>query len=141
MSSQPGGVRVRVLNGAGINGLATKSASALQGAGFGVADRGDADSFKYTRSVIRYGVGQDAKARLLSAYLQTPRAQLVSDPSIRGVDLVLVVGSDYSGVRTSAATTPTTAKTGNTSAPSTTSTTIPRPVPVPVPKGAPAPTC
>ena len=81
--------------------------------GFNIADRGDANG-KFTQSVIRYGSGGLEKAQLLQRYLQNG-ARLVSDPSLRTVDVALVVGSDYTGVRDKP----------NTVAPTTTPTTAP----------------
>ena len=64
--------------------------------------------------MIRYGSGAFARAQLLQRYLQNG-ARLVSDPSLRTVDLALVVGSDYAGVRDKPAQV----------APTTTPTTVP----------------
>jgi LCP family protein required for cell wall assembly len=94
---RPDSVRVRVLNGTGATGLAGQVAVALQDPGFSIADRGDATG-KFTQSVIRYGSGAFEKAQLLQRYLQSS-SRLVSDPSLRTVDVALVVGSDYAGVR------------------------------------------
>jgi hypothetical protein len=114
----PSSVRMRVLNGSGVAGQATKVAGELgpSGLGFSVAGTGDADSFRYNQSVISYGPGQLPKAQLLQAALVTP-AQLKQDNSLKGVDVVLVAGTDFSGVRplpdsagaTATTTTPTTA--------------------------------
>jgi hypothetical protein len=100
----PNAVRVRVLNGSGVGPVATAMAQTLQSAGFEVAGTGDADSFAYRTSVIRYGTGQLDKARALQATLQ-PAPPLRSDPTIRSVDLVLVVGSDAPRLVASAAST------------------------------------
>src|SRR5205807_168970 len=96
----PNSVRVRVLNGNGIGGAATKVAGDLgpSGVGFNIAGTGDADSFKYANSVISYGPGQLPKAQLVQAALTAP-AQLKPDNTLKAVDVVLVVGSDFSGVR------------------------------------------
>ena len=108
----PANTRVRVLNGTGQTGLAAQVSVALQGPGFSVADRGDASGGRYSQSLIRYAPGSLEKAQLLQRYLQNaPR--LVSDPSLRTVDIAFVIGSDYTGVRDTAAppnptTTPTT---------------------------------
>jgi len=119
---KPEGVRVRVLNGTGAAGLAAQVSVALQGPGFSIADRGDASGRPYSQSLIRYGSGARPKAQLLQRYLQNG-ARLVSDPSLRTVDVALVVGSDYAGVRNTPApvppsTTPTTV--GDKSGPPTT---------------------
>ena len=112
----PGTVRVRVLNGSGIGGQGGKAALALQQAGFLTAGIGDADRFTYTKPVVRYGRGQKVKAQLLAAYV-VGGATLQEDLSLRGVDLVLITGTGYGGVRApgtaapSTSTPPTTAAT------------------------------
>lgn len=135
----PSTVRVRVLNGTGTGGQAGEVATALRGADFQVGGTGDADKFNYQKSVIRYGTGQLNKARLLQAYV-AGGAQLKEDPTIRGVDLVLVTGGSFTGIKapmgrattatTQPATTVTTASTATTVKPTTTSQ--------PTSKGAPA---
>ena len=123
----PASVRVRVLNGSGVGGLAGKTAGELTAAGFQEVGTGDADSFDYQRTVIKYGTGQRGKALVLRAYLPAG-AELQEDNTLT-VDAVLIVGRDFQGVRAPAAAAPPTS-----GAPSTTVTTQ---SPVPVPKGAP----
>jgi len=124
---RPAQVRTRVLNGTGADGLAARVENDLQGVGFNVADKGDADSFRYSRSLIRYASGALGKAQTLQRYLRGP-AQLKEDPTLRTVDVALVVGSDYSGVRPSPA--------GPASIPDVTTSTIPKPEPTPAARGA-----
>ena len=123
-SAQPSDARVRVLNGTGRTGLAGDVSVALHAVGFNIADRGDADAFKYTRTLIRYAPNELGKAQLLQRYLVSG-AQIQADSSLRTVDVSLVVGSDYAGVRAKpgpapagepAATTTTIGKTSPTSA-------------------------
>lgn len=97
----PASVRVRVLNGSGKAGHATEVATALTKAGFSVADKGDARTFGAAQPVITYGSGQKAKAELLKAYLVGGTAQLVSDPKLTGVDVVITTGTNLTGVKTS----------------------------------------
>ena len=133
--ARPGDVRVRVLNGYGKEGAAAETGEALDKLGFNVADRGDADKYGYTRTQIRYATGQQGKAELLQRYLSAG-AVLREDASLRTVDAVLTLGSDYTGTRTEPAppapapsAAPTTAPKGQTPA-------------TPAPKGAPAqPSC
>lgn len=94
----PAEVQVRVLNGNGLDGAAGKAAFSLQNAGFATAGTGEADSFEYTKSVIRYGPGKLPKAELLRSYLSAG-ATLQEDSTLGTVDLALVVGADYTGVR------------------------------------------
>ena len=106
----------------GASGLAASVSVALHDVGFNVADRGDADAFKYSRTVIRYGAGALDKAQLLQRYLISG-AQLQGDPTLRTVDVAVVVGSDYSGLRSSL------------SAPAATTTTVGKTSPAPAAKG------
>src|SRR5205085_921973 len=66
--------------------------------GYSVASTGDADSFHYVGSVIRYGTRQLAEAQQLRSSLLGD-VTLRPDPTLRDVDLTLVVGSAFSGVR------------------------------------------
>ena len=127
----PSTVRVRILNGSGIGGLAGKTSQQLAAAGFQSAGTGDADSFGYRRTVIRYGTGQRDKALLLRSYL-VAGADIEEDRTLT-TDAVLVVGRDYNGVRKPPAAG--TATTAPAAPAATTPTTAPSPVPVP--KGAP----
>ncbi len=113
----PNRVRVRVLNGSGADGQAGDAAKELQSAGFNVAGSGDADGFRYTEPVIRYGRGQEDKAKLLQAYLEGS-SRVEEDTTIRGVDLVLVTGSEMGDIRAPGAT----SATSTTSAPSAATT-------------------
>jgi LCP family protein required for cell wall assembly len=111
----PGTIRVRVLNGTGQGGQANKAALGLQSAGFSVSDKGDAPTFQYDRSVVRYGTGQKDKALVLQAYVDGG-ATIVEDSKLQGGDLQLITGSTFVGIKNPAA----------APSPSTTSTTSPQ---------------
>ena len=128
-AARPGDVRVRVLNGSGAEGMAGQASLAMEAAGFNVADKGDADSFSYVKSQIRHAPGQLAKAQLLQRYLEAG-ASIKEDRTLRTVDLAVVLGADYTGVRASPG-----AASGGTPTPPTT---LARPPSTPAPKGAPA---
>ncbi len=130
---RPSDVRVRVLNGNGKEGAASKAGADLEGAGFIVADKGDADNYSYARTMIRYGPGQRAKADSLARFL--PEATPKEDPTLKTVDVTMTVGADYKGVVVKpAADAP---PSSEPEAPDTTS-----PSGIPQPKGAPSePSC
>jgi LCP family protein required for cell wall assembly len=96
----PSSVRVRVLNGSGVGGQASEASGALQEAGYNIAGTGDADSYGYDRTLIRYGTGQRDKALLLQSQLRRG-AQVTEERALRGVDLVLVTGADFGGLAAS----------------------------------------
>jgi len=99
---RPDDVQVRVLNGNGSNGTASKVSGMLQGAGFEVTGSGDADTFSYAKTVIRYASASKAKAQLLQGYL-TAGATLQEDATLGTADVALVIGADFTGVRAAGA--------------------------------------
>ena len=89
-------VRVRVLNGTGAPGQAKSAADALREAGFAIAGTGDAADIGDGRTEIRHPVGAGAGAGLLARWLVNG-ARLVPDPE--AVEVTLVTGGDYEGLR------------------------------------------
>jgi LCP family protein required for cell wall assembly len=139
----PGDVKVRVLNGSGAPGVAGDSAADLGAAGFSPAGLGDAANFAYAKTEIHYAPSAQAKAALLARYLGGV-GKLIADPTIRGTDLVLVVGGDWKGVTVPAS------GSGQAAAPAPTTTAAPTnttakgaaPATAPAPAGGPAqPSC
>lgn len=93
----PSAVTARVLNGTGVAGQAAGAREGLTAAGFTVTGVGDAAGGGATTEV-RYGAGQEAKARLLARYLED-EVRLVEVPELEGVDAVVVTGDTFVGVR------------------------------------------
>jgi hypothetical protein len=119
---------MRVLNGNGGVGSASNAAALLETAGFQVTGSGDADAFTYAHTVIRYAPTSLAKAQVLQSYL-TAGASLEPDDTLGTVDVALIVGSDFTGVKS--------ASTADTSPPTTATPQSPQPSS----KGAPQPAC
>jgi len=136
----PADVKVRILNGTGTAGLAGDTAAALGAAGFSPAGSGDAANFGYARTEIHYAPAAQPKAALLARYLGGV-GKLVADSTIRGTDLVLIVGGDWKGVSAPAS------APGQAAAPTSTTTAAPPttasgPGTAPKPAGGPAqPSC
>lgn len=102
---------VSVLNGSDKAGEAGKTIAKLQLRGFGPGAVGNAPAA--AKTLVRYAPGGLAKAELVARYLGGV-GQLIEDPSVSDVDVVLVIGSDWRGVH---------GKGKVVEAPSTTSTT------------------
>jgi hypothetical protein len=134
----PSDVKIRILNGTGTPGQAGDAASDLGAAGFAPAGLGDADRFGYEKTEIRYAPGAQPKAAFLARYLGGA-GRLVPDSSLRGTDLVLVVGGDWKGVTPPAGEAAGPASTSPTTAAPTTTTAKGA---APAPSGGPAqPAC
>jgi LCP family protein required for cell wall assembly len=140
---RPADVRVLVANGSGITGQAGAASDDLSAVGFGTVGAGEAERFDFTETVVRYTPGGEAKADLVARYLE-PGARLEQVEGPIGADVVVVTGSQYSGVRTTplpagpsttgATTVPSpTTTVGGTTTSSSTSTTVVGIVPEPPP--------
>ena len=138
LSVKPSDVRVRVLNGSGTAGLAARVSGDLRSQEFNVVDNGNADNFNYARSIVRHRPEALAKAQLLQRSLISG-AQLVTDATLQGVDMALVVGRDYAGARPAGFVTSPTSAVATSTTTVTTTTTVAQPQPVPPSKGAPIP--
>nr|WP_269204651.1 LCP family protein [Motilibacter deserti] len=88
----PSQVRLQVLNGAGVTGLAGRAATDLRGVGFAVTGTGNADSSGATETVIRYDSRYTESIKTVQAALPGARAEAVDG---LGATLQVVVGSGY----------------------------------------------
>jgi LCP family protein required for cell wall assembly len=90
----PSQVKVEVLNGNGMSGIAAVAAGELTARGFSVTGTSDASSFGYPSSVIEYGSSADLPAA------QTLRAQLSAAtlrevPGLAAGSVTLILGADF----------------------------------------------
>ncbi len=92
----PQAIRVRVLNGADANGLATRAAADLRAQGFQVVSVGKADTHAYAESVVRHTPAYDESGRTLTRSVPGSRAEVTTSG---GRTLDLVVGANYSRVQ------------------------------------------
>jgi len=92
----PSQVDVTVENGVGRNGLAGAVTQALGRQGFRTGVPGPADSTDYATSQVRYAADNRQAARTVAAAI--PGSVLKLDPSVAS-GIVLVVGANYSAVR------------------------------------------
>jgi hypothetical protein len=88
----PASVRVRVVNGSGVNGLGRKALGALAAKGFATVGPAGTRSGHATGTVVRYGPGQQQQAQAVAAAL--PGASTALDPSLT-TTVEVVVGSSY----------------------------------------------
>jgi LCP family protein required for cell wall assembly len=109
----PGDVKLQVLNGSGKDGAAQGALDRFSELGFVGTGAKNNPSGRVAQTEVRYAPGQDAKGRFVLRYV-SPQAKLVEDSSIRGADVVVVLGIDFQAVTRPASTgsaTPTTATT------------------------------
>lgn len=128
-------VRISVLNGSGIAGMAARTVKQLTAKGIPAVVTGDVAG-SHATSRILYGSGGETAAKRLGAYI--PDAELLPDTSIDGVHLI--VGSSFDGL-TDAPSQAATSPTGTTTATSAATGTNPPPVPAPPTVAPSAPNC
>ncbi len=109
---RPGDVRVRVLNGSGVDGAAGTADQALSNLGFVSGGVANYTGAPVTRTQIHYRPGDEAKAEILAGVV--PGADRVADATLAGGDVVLILAPGFKGVGASvpkdtASPTPTTA--------------------------------
>jgi hypothetical protein len=119
---RPSRIRLRVLNGNGVDGAAGRAASDLAGVGFQIRGTGSADSFDYPQTIVRYGPAKADSARTVAAAI--PGAALQLDQTLGSV-LEVVVGKNYAGARAVTVSSP-------TPTPSGTGAEVPSPTPSPL---------
>lgn len=93
----PGDVSVDVLNGSGVDAVALKAANALGQSGYKVVHTGDADTYNYKETVVKYAPGRQAKATLVRDSL-VAGAIVQSDATLVTSDVSVILGTDYAGV-------------------------------------------
>jgi len=122
LTTSPSNVKVKILNGSGVAGIASQAAAALTSRGFDVTGTGNAASFAYTKSVIEYSSAADMTA------VNTLKQELTNvtdlqDSSLTPGTVELILGSDFNGLvaqSSTASATPTTSATpSSTATPST----------------------
>jgi LCP family protein required for cell wall assembly len=97
LTTSPSKVKVKVLNGSGVQGIAAQAAASLTSRGFDVTGTGNAASFAYTTSVIEYSSAADM------AEVNTLKQVLANVTDLRDATLTpgtveLIVGSDFTGL-------------------------------------------
>jgi LCP family protein required for cell wall assembly len=97
LTTSPSKVKVEVLNGSGVSGIADQAAAGLASRGFDVTGTSDAASFAYTNSVIEYSSSADL------AEVNTLKKELsgvtdLRDASLKPGTVELILGSDFTGL-------------------------------------------
>jgi LCP family protein required for cell wall assembly len=93
----PEDVKLRVLDGTGGDQSARAALREFVDLGFERAGTGRDERERVQRTEVRYGKGAIAEGRLVLSYID-PQARLVADSTIKGADVVVVLGEDFEAV-------------------------------------------
>jgi LCP family protein required for cell wall assembly len=95
--TNPSDVKVEVLNGSGVTGIAGQTAASLTSLGFDVTGTGDAGSFSYTNSVIEYPSATEL-AEVNTLKKELTNVTELQDPSLPAGTVALILGSEFTGL-------------------------------------------
>lgn len=128
----PKSIKLKVLNGSEQTGVAAGAIAELTKLGFVKGGTGNDARGTVPFTEVRYRPGEIAKGKTVLGFVR-PTARLIEDPSIKGADVVLVIGTDFESiVAANVATTTTTTVAGTpvTTPPVGTEPTGPTPAPI-----------
>jgi len=90
----PSSIKVEVLNGSGISGLANQLAAQLQDKGFQVVNVGNADSFNYSETQILDRTGKSSLVREISRMVGSNISQETGKDSSSS-DITIIIGKNF----------------------------------------------
>jgi LCP family protein required for cell wall assembly len=101
LALRPAQIKVEVLNGSGVTGIAGTTAASLAKRGFNVVGNKNANNFNYASSVVEYGSSAGkAAAKTVAAQLSNVTLQL--NPSVAPGRVDLILGSSFTALQTKA---------------------------------------
>jgi hypothetical protein len=94
-------IRLQVLNGCGVKGLAKVVSPALRAKGFDVRETRNAGSFRYAQSLVMDRVGRPELAQAVADSLGIDRSRVTTEiaRNLVDIDVTVIVGADYQGLR------------------------------------------
>lgn len=89
-------IQLEVLNGCGVNGLATQYTGSLRQFGFDVVENGNFDHFNVQKSLVISRNGNMENARRVAKAIGIEESQILREESPDFyLDVTLIIGSDY----------------------------------------------
>jgi hypothetical protein len=94
-------IRLQVLNGCGVKGLAKIVSPALRAKGFDVRETRNAGSYRYTQSLVMDRVGRPELAQAVAESLGIDRSRVTTEMArnLVDIDVTVIVGADYESLR------------------------------------------
>ncbi len=95
LDATPSQVKVNVVNGSGVTGIAAQVAGDLSSRGFDVTGTGDLPPFDFTTSEIEYAATSDMPA-VNTLKAQVPNVEVTQNSSLTPGTIELIIGSSFS---------------------------------------------
>ena len=92
-------VRVQVLNGCGVRGMASRFAECMRSKGFDVRETGNADRYDYEKSRVIGRVDDTQLPKNVADVLGLVDFTLDPNPALVDVEVTVIVGEDHSRLR------------------------------------------
>jgi hypothetical protein len=88
-------IRIQLLNGCGVRGLANRFADCLRVKGFDVRETGNADRYTYPKTQIIGRVPDNALPRIVADSLKVKDVSVNPNPALVDIEVTVIVGKDY----------------------------------------------
>jgi hypothetical protein len=89
-------IRLEILNGTDVSGLATRTAELYRSYGFDVVAVGNAQSNEVEQTLVVDRVGSEVFARRTADIVRAPTVESEPDPQA-AVDVTVILGKDFDG--------------------------------------------
>ena len=92
-------IRIQVLNGCGVRGMARRIANCLRSKGFDVRETGNADRYDYTESQVIGRVDDSVLARMVADDLGVSAISMDPNPALVDIEVTVTIGLDHQSLR------------------------------------------
>ncbi len=89
-------IRIQILNGCGVRGIARRFADCMRNKGYDVRETGNAARFNYSTSRVICRVDDASLARLTANDLGVAEISVDPDPKLVDVEVTIILGNDHS---------------------------------------------
>lgn len=92
-------IRIQVLNGCGVRGMARRMANCLRSKGFDVRETGNADRYDYSESQVIGRVDDSMLARKVADDLGVNDISIDPNPDLVDIEVTVIIGLDHQSLR------------------------------------------
>ena len=92
-------IRIQVLNGCGVRGMARRIANCLRSKGFDVRETGNADRYDYTESQVIGRVDDSVLAKMVADDLGVSAISMDPNPALVDIEVTVTIGLDHQSLR------------------------------------------
>ena len=92
-------IRVQILNGCGVRGIARRMTDCLRGKGFDVRESGNAARYDYAKTEVIVRTNDQSVGDTVAKALGVNSVSIVPDRSLVDIEVTVIIGKDYRTLR------------------------------------------